>query len=191
MASERVAIVGSRAHPDIGIVAEYVASLAKSTVIVSGGAKGVDEAAAAVGRGRGLQVIVYEPDRQYAFTNSKTKPRRIDVSYRDRLLYRNTLIALECTRMVVFPDGSKGGCWDAAREALRFRRPVELRWADGRVEEYLRAGREEDAARAVTGYPIPRDTHRQTSAEGESDTRATPRPLLTRAPSASPRSPRT
>lgn len=131
--SERVAIVGSREHPKLDMVRDYVRFLPEGTVIVSGGADGVDSVAVAQAKQHShLGWDVFPP--------SERIPTYGAHSARDRLLYRNTLIALDCNRMVVFPDGSKGGCWDAAREAVRFRRPVEVRWADGRVHPFPKPG---------------------------------------------------
>ncbi len=128
--SERIAIVGARNHPNLDIVRAYVRTLPAGSEIVSGGAEGVDLAAVHAARDSGLGSTAWLPHMLgEALYGASYAPR-------DGLLYRNTLIAIDCTRMVVFPDGSKGGCWDAAREAVRFRRPVEVRWADGRVEAF-------------------------------------------------------
>lgn len=145
--TERIAIVGSRAHPNLELVRAYVRSLPAETVVISGGAKGVDTAArkaAAEVRlrvdewlphgGEHVAVRMWNEDgecgREYF---EHVRGGTAYYSRRDMLLYRNTRIAVLCDRMVVFPDGSKGGCWDAAREARRFRRPVEVRYASGRV----------------------------------------------------------
>lgn len=165
---ERVAVIGARQHPNLALVEDYVRSLGSGVVIVSGGAAGVDRAALlariALGRdaldatpdGRLEPVFIehcisepaggsstfYEEVKTFSSErcNRITRRRAMRWPLRDALLYRNTLIALDCDRMVVFPDGSRGGAWDAAREGLRFRRPVEVRWADGRVEPF-RGGR--------------------------------------------------
>jgi predicted Rossmann fold nucleotide-binding protein DprA/Smf involved in DNA uptake len=44
--AERVAIIGAREHPDLDFVRAYVRTLPTGTTVVSGGAKGVDSAAA-------------------------------------------------------------------------------------------------------------------------------------------------
>jgi len=126
--SERVAIVGSRAHPNLEIVREYVRGLLPGTVVISGGADGVDSVAHGMAVALQLGICTHRAIDRVPLTRA--------LSGRDRLFWRNTLIALDCDRMVVFPDGSKGGCWDAAREAQRFKRPVEVRWANGRVEPF-------------------------------------------------------
>lgn len=137
---EVVAIVGSRAHPRLELVAEFVATLSEGVVVVSGGAGGVDRAAIVAAHARRMRTIEFpaqSPASCLAQINGEPGHEQVFVDGRDRLLFRNTLIAVACTRMVLFPDGSKGGCWDAAREAVRFHRPVEVRWVGGHVEEYL------------------------------------------------------
>jgi hypothetical protein len=53
----RVAIAGSRDFADVNYVYEYVEKLPKDTIVISGGAKGVDEAAEYAARHCGLKVI--------------------------------------------------------------------------------------------------------------------------------------
>ena len=128
--SERVAVVGSRAHPNLYMVREYVRSLPRDTVIVSGGAKGVDTTAEEEAISLGMEGLIFTPGDVLLHA-----PRALRaLPPRDLLIARNTLIAVACTRMVVFPDGSRGGSFDSVAQAKRFRRPCEIRWADGRVE---------------------------------------------------------
>jgi|TARA_Y100000294_G_scaffold95642_1_gene88973 hypothetical protein len=55
----RIGIVGSRNFGDLEKVKEYVKSLDEDTIIVSGGAKGVDETAAKVGEELGMKVVSF------------------------------------------------------------------------------------------------------------------------------------
>lgn len=57
-----VAIVGSRDYPDWAHVAMAVDSLAPSTIVVSGAARGVDTVAANRARSRGLEVVEFPAD---------------------------------------------------------------------------------------------------------------------------------
>ena len=57
-----VAIVGSRDYPHPEHIWSYVATLPADTVVVSGGARGVDSWAAAAATHHGLQVRVYPAD---------------------------------------------------------------------------------------------------------------------------------
>lgn len=144
--SERVAVVGARNHPNLDLVREYVRSLPDGTVVVSGGADGVDTAAREAAIACKLLCVEYVPTEsrvvlRKVWREAANMPDTSDaygigsrnVSTRDVLLFRNTMIAVACTRAVVFPDGSRGGCWDLAREAIRFGRVVEARWCNGRM----------------------------------------------------------
>lgn len=57
----RCAIIGSRAWPDLWFVESFVSTLEPGTVVVSGGAKGVDSAAVAAAKDLGLETEVHEP----------------------------------------------------------------------------------------------------------------------------------
>jgi hypothetical protein len=58
----KVAIVGSREYPNLSKVRQYIQSLPIDTVIVSGGARGVDKCAEKVAQGIGLQTEIYPAD---------------------------------------------------------------------------------------------------------------------------------
>lgn len=58
-AIEKVAIVGSRDYPHKQHVIDYVQSLPPETVIISGGARGVDTWAEQAAREQGMQTIIY------------------------------------------------------------------------------------------------------------------------------------
>ena len=53
----KVAIVGTRTYPDLEQVRKYVWDLSPNDIIVSGGAKGVDETAEGEARKLGMEVI--------------------------------------------------------------------------------------------------------------------------------------
>lgn len=59
---ERVAIVGSRDFPNLDQVQEYVRTLPAGTIVVSGGARGVDSTAEDEARRCGLTVVSIRPD---------------------------------------------------------------------------------------------------------------------------------
>jgi hypothetical protein len=135
---ERVAIVGSRAHPNLETVRDYVETLPRRTIVISGGADGVDTMAREVALGSDLDVIEYTVEvatfEIVCKLHSPSRPtlvKRLGVSpnatLRDLMFFRNTWIAVSCTRMVAFPAESAGGTWDAIRQAKRFDRPVEER----------------------------------------------------------------
>lgn len=58
----RLAIVGSRDYPDLDEVRDFVRSLSKDTVVVTGGARGVDIAAEEEARSQGLRVKIHKAE---------------------------------------------------------------------------------------------------------------------------------
>jgi predicted Rossmann fold nucleotide-binding protein DprA/Smf involved in DNA uptake len=114
------------------MVREYVRALPEGSVVVSGGAEGVDRVAVKEAAVLGLSFVEILPNIGTSFLIRNV---RMDVGSRERLLHRNTLIAIACTRMVAFPDGSAGGTWDAVRQAKRFKRPVKIMSVRARVVE--------------------------------------------------------
>jgi hypothetical protein len=141
--SDRVAIVGARSHPDLGEVRAYVRELPPGDVVISGGAEGVDRAAEETAVLEGLTVVSYrvlagsprpvvqeyynDPNQCCGWTVVRRWLLPVGLSIRDALIFRNTFIAVGCTRMVAFSRGTKGGTVDAIRQAKRFRRPVDER----------------------------------------------------------------
>lgn len=93
---ERVAVVGSRTYKNLAQVTAYVESLPLSTVIISGGAKGVDKTAENEARRRGMNLKVYLPD--YNAYPGNLAP-----------LFRNQDIVDNSDRVVAFWDGESSG----------------------------------------------------------------------------------
>lgn len=60
--SEKVAIIGSREWKDHEMVRDYVQSLNATDVVVSGGARGVDQWAQIYAEERGLDTLIFEAD---------------------------------------------------------------------------------------------------------------------------------
>jgi hypothetical protein len=58
-----VAIVGSRDFPDLDMVRAFVRSLPKDACVVSGGARGVDQAAESEAKKCNLAVASYKPEK--------------------------------------------------------------------------------------------------------------------------------
>lgn len=58
----RIAIVGSRDYPDMGQVRDFVLSLSPDTVVVSGGARGVDTVAERAANEIGLETVIFHAD---------------------------------------------------------------------------------------------------------------------------------
>lgn len=57
----RVAIVGSRDYPNLDQVVELVQALPEGTVVISGGAQGVDITAEMTAKAQGLDRIIFQP----------------------------------------------------------------------------------------------------------------------------------
>jgi hypothetical protein len=58
----KIAIVGSRTWTDHLRIMAYIDALPAGTIIISGGAQGVDSIAAGYAEARGLSVVVFLPD---------------------------------------------------------------------------------------------------------------------------------
>lgn len=95
-------------------VRDYVSTLPDDAVVVSGGADGVDDAAAAAARARGLEVVEHLPD--YKTHSGKMAP-----------LVRNRLIVEDCDVLVAFPAPWSTGTWHAVRLARDAKKQVDVR----------------------------------------------------------------
>ena len=109
----RVAVVGSRDYPDLDAVRAFVHSLPQGTVVVSGGARGVDRTAADEARLCGLAVDIHMPDWG-------RDGRRAG-------LLRNASIVAACDRLVAFWAGASTGTAHTLSLARRAGRPCEVR----------------------------------------------------------------
>ncbi len=109
----KVAIVGSRKFANLAAVRAYVAILVPETIVISGGAIGVDTVAVAAAKKLGLEWKVILPD--YEMYGPKIAP-----------LIRNQQIATECNRMVAFWDGKSTGTMHAVKHARKLGKPVEI-----------------------------------------------------------------
>lgn len=105
----KIAIVGSREFRKLHLVAEYVDTLPLDTVVVSGGAVGVDKEAERAARARGLAVQIFPADW----------PR---FGKRAGML-RNAEIVAACDSMVAFWDGKSSGTKDSIARARKIGKP--------------------------------------------------------------------
>jgi len=92
---ERVAIIGSRNWPHPEAVEQYVDTLAPGTIVISGGAAGVDTWAEEAARVKGLEVIVIEPEWHKHGLSAGMR--------------RNTDIVEACDRVVAFIFNNSAG----------------------------------------------------------------------------------
>jgi YspA, cpYpsA-related SLOG family len=91
----KVAIVGSREYPNLSKVRAYIQNLPIDTIIVSGGARGVDKCAEKVAQGIGLRTEIYPADWHKFGKAAGMK--------------RNQQIVEASDRIVAFWDGASKG----------------------------------------------------------------------------------
>lgn len=106
----RIAIIGSRDYPDWRVVKEYVRTLPRDTVIVSGGARGVD------------RIAVMEARRQRMMT--EVYPAEWDAHGKAAGIIRNKTIVARADKVVAFWDGTSPGTAHTIRLAKAAGKPV-------------------------------------------------------------------
>lgn len=131
MATERVAIVGSREYPDLAAVKAYVRALPGNVVVVTGAwwdsdsieivapTSGVDNAAAYAARARGLVVDL-------CVANPLLPPDGKRLHRRSAGPRRNRPLVESADRVVAFWDGESKGTADAIAHARKLGKPVEV-----------------------------------------------------------------
>jgi len=92
---KRIAIVGSRGFPNLDQVHEYVRSLPPDTIIISGGARGVDRAAEYEAKRIGLKTQIFLPDWEHFGRSAGFR--------------RNETIVANADELVAFWDGQSRG----------------------------------------------------------------------------------
>jgi hypothetical protein len=92
---KRIGIVGSRHFPSREVVRLFLTSIPQDTVIVSGGAEGVDSWSVEIGRSLGMETLVFQPDWQRH--GRKAGP------------IRNAVIVGNIDELVAFWDGQSRG----------------------------------------------------------------------------------
>lgn len=108
----KIAIVGSREYSPLGKVEAYIRLLPSDTIIVSGGAKGVDSLAVSWAKFLGMETLVFLPDwNKYG----KSAGMR-----------RNSDIVANCDRLVAFWDGISKGTKDSIDKAQLAGKEVEI-----------------------------------------------------------------
>jgi hypothetical protein len=139
----KVAIIGSRDYPRLPAVTAYVRSLPPDTLIVSGGAPGVDVHAARAARAFGYKLVEAPVDT--AGLPDDPDERRIE--YAKRAYARNAWIVAYADEVVAFwtnctrpncrrPQPHKThGTAHALSEAARLGKPVNLFGPSGRLSE--------------------------------------------------------
>lgn len=119
--SVRVAIVGSRNYPRSSEICACIDSYRKDElVIISGGARGVDEMAATYARFVGIPLVEHLPDWD---TFGKSAGFR-----------RNKLIIDDADEVHAFWDGSSRGTKSSIDLATRAGKPLTIHYADNRAK---------------------------------------------------------
>jgi hypothetical protein len=106
----KVGIVGSRGFGDLAQVARYVRGLQPGTVVVSGGALGVDSVAEKEAGRLGMATEIYRVDAEGAASRGE---------FARRANARNQLIVDASDRLVAFWDGESRGTADSIARARR------------------------------------------------------------------------
>lgn len=114
----KVAVIGSRDFPHLDMVEYFVLRLPVDTMVVSGGARGVDTVAQKIAEEQGMAWMVIRPDYQAYPSYSAPK-------------MRNQEIALASDEMHAFWDGFSEGTADAIERMHKLKRPVTIHYADG------------------------------------------------------------
>ena len=109
----KIAVVGSRDFPDMELVRAFVRSLPKDTVIISGGARGVDRTAEEEAKKLGMVTEIYPADWQ---THGKKAG-----------FLRNKQMVDAADRIVAFHDGVSRGTLHTINLAKAADKPVEIR----------------------------------------------------------------
>jgi hypothetical protein len=166
----RIAIVGSRGYRSLELVRSFVDHLPKGTIVVSGGARGVDETAEAAALDRGFEVEswrpinslgVYQIVRRYDVGEESQDELVADVSFRtfgQAAYWRNRRIVGSSDYVAAFWDGKSKGTMHtmdlaaAAGKLIDPTRPGPFPWelADqpDRREAVTRPRRRSSAARS-------------------------------------------
>ena len=110
-------MVGSRSYPALDIVAAYVTALPAGSVVISGGAPGVDTAAEDAAVARGLATRIFQADWQ-------THGRKAGP-------LRNAQIVSEADRIAAFWDGRSRGTLNTVVLAAERGLPIDIFDAEG------------------------------------------------------------
>lgn len=131
-----VAIIGSRDFDRLDLVVEYVQALPKGTVVVSGGARGVDRIATVTAHNAGLVTKVFYPDWEGLGKGAG--------------FARNAQIIEAADRVVAFWDGKSTGTLDSIKKAMAAKKPIEVCRPDGTWRAWLPGGADAALAEAWT-----------------------------------------
>ena len=126
----RVAVIGSRKFPDLDLVSAFVKDLPPGTMVVSGGAPGVDAAAEFAARLAHLPTLTFRADW--------------DRFGKSAGMRRNADIIANADKVAAFWDGESKGTLNAINLAKSNRKPLVIVYPGLQVEEvtYADKGRQ-------------------------------------------------
>lgn len=124
----KIAIVGSRGFKSIEKVIDLVNTLPHGSVIVSGGAPGVDVTAERAGRARGLAVNSIEAAwNDLSHPEALIKINKFGQQYDSRAgLRRNEDIIKEADEVFAFWDGKSSGTRNSINHAKRLNKKITI-----------------------------------------------------------------
>ena len=114
----KIAIVGSRHFPALHLVEMFVGDLPQNSIVISGGAAGVDASAAQAATARNMETMVFNAD--WEEHGRKAGP------------LRNIQIVDACDSAVAFWDGQSRGTLHTIMTALGQGKPVQVLDTEGR-----------------------------------------------------------
>lgn len=115
----RIAIVGSRGYQPLHRVINRILALPKDSIIISGGAIGVDRTAQETALKLGMEIKTFLPDW--------------DKHKKAAGMIRNTEIIKESGKVIAFWDGSSRGTFDSIKKAHKLEKPLEIWFINGDV----------------------------------------------------------
>jgi len=113
-----ILVCGSRSYPALRLVEWYIRDLPAGVVVLSGGARGVDQTAAAAATARGLKVVEHLPD----LTGCMERHQFTKAYYA-----RNELLVKDAHLVIAFTErDSGGGTWHVIKTAVAAGKPVKV-----------------------------------------------------------------
>lgn len=109
----KIAIIGSRLYGNMKAVREFVNALPKGTIVISGGAKGVDSVAEDAAKKRGLETMIFPADWSGL-------GRRAG-------MVRNIKMLKEADKVIAFWDGTSVGSKNMIDACKKAGKPIEIR----------------------------------------------------------------
>ena len=121
----KIAIVGSRKYPAMTEVWAFVNELPKDTIVISGGASGVDSVAEDTAASLGLRTLIFPVAK-----NGLPPYPHGKAEFRKRAMARNKLIVEMADEVHAFWDGESNGTRDTIEWAKKLGKPCTVHLCD-------------------------------------------------------------